>query len=75
MKPKLTRTQELALIDLGLQHVLDTLTVHKKTRRTPWNKGIRKAHGNTKHRWSDAQREKFKATMKQKWAERKKKQK
>ena len=60
---KLTRKQELALIDLGLQKVIDSLTVSKPKsapRETPKPKT---------RRWTTAQRKKFQKSMKKKWAE------
>lgn len=73
---KLTRKQELALIDLGLKAVLrnyfDNVPVErgpyrKSEKRSPWNKGT------TGKKWSKAQHAKFSETMKAKWADRNKK--
>lgn len=55
---KLTRKQELALIELGFQKILESLT----TTKTAKTKG---------RKWSTAQREKFQKSMKKKWTSRK----
>ena len=62
---KLTRTQELTLIDLGLKSVLDSLNVKQERtfrKQAPWNKG------NTGGKWTMARRKKFSEIMKRKWA-------
>lgn len=51
---KLTRKQELRLIDIGLASVIDNLVV--KTKK-----------GSTGKKWTPAQKAKFKATMKKKY--------
>jgi hypothetical protein len=62
---KLTRQQELSLIDLGLKSLLDGLDapkVREPYKKRPWNKG--KKIG----RWTTERRRKFSETMKKKWA-------
>lgn len=74
---KLTRKQELALIDMGFTQLLRILeggsgnTMHNLRPRTsqfrkhvPWNKG---KHG---RKWTAERRKKFSETMKKKWANR-----
>lgn len=75
---KLTRKQELALIDLGLHQLLKTIeggrgnyihTIGKKRgpyKTGPENKGT---HGK---KWTEKQRRKFSETMKKKWANKEK---
>ena len=63
MKYKLSRQQELALINRGLQSLIDE---HLRPTRTPWNKGVKVK----KHRWTDEQRDKFRATMRKKYGKR-----
>lgn len=61
---KLTRQEELFLIDLGLRELIrrsiEKPTVKKTVVPVPKVK-----------KWTDAQRKKFSQTMKKKWAERK----
>lgn len=64
---KLTRTQELRLIQLGIETLLNkiyTNTPPKTRNYRPHNKGKKGVH-----KWSDTQRKKFSATMKKKWAD------
>jgi hypothetical protein len=65
---KLTRAQELLLINVGLQKLIDGLSENPNIgidkRRVPWNKGKRMK----KSTWTAARRRKFAATMKAKWA-------
>jgi len=63
MKLKLSRKQELSLIDLGLAALLDKalsngngVSLLKEKHPAP-----------KKNKWSEAQRRKFKATMKKVW--------
>lgn len=61
-KVKLTRKQELQLIDIGLQKLLeDSLKIRKPTKTTTKKSG-----------WSKSQHEKFSKTMARKWSKRKK---
>lgn len=69
---KLTRKQELYLIDLGLSQVIDNLMGHVKSKRTPWNKGIRKNGLKKARKWTKEQRAKYAETMKRKWGNRSK---
>jgi len=64
MNIKLSREQELRLIQLGLDHLLNAeypISIVTKVRP---NKA-------TKKKWSDSQRAKFQKTMKKIWAEKK----
>jgi len=61
---KLNRRQELALIELGMQALLDKIATPKP--RGPYNKKPLKSA------WSEARRAKFAATMKKKYADKKK---
>lgn len=62
---KLTRAQERALANIGLQKLLESLgTSVITTKRIPWNKGLK---SNRKQKWSKAQHAKFSKTMKAKW--------
>lgn len=64
---KLTRKQELALIELGFQKVLEVLnggTTTVEPKRKPGRK--------RSYKWTPEQREKFRETMRKKWAARKK---
>lgn len=66
---KLTRRQELSLINLGFEKLLESLETSRKprtTKKAAWNKGKKG------RKWTDAQREKFRTTMRNKWAKRKK---
>ena len=67
---KFTRKQEIALIELGLNQLLEKLSngesiPHKrgpyKKKFTPWNKG------KSGTRWTPERRAKFKETMRKKW--------
>jgi hypothetical protein len=76
---KLTREQELMLIELGFKQLLAGLHTANgipRAQRVPWNKGKhtgpRKKTG--AHKWTPKQRAKFIKTMKAKWAERKAKE-
>jgi len=65
---KLTRAQELCLIQLSIETLLTkvyTNTPPKTRNYKPWNKG---------KKWSAAQHKKFSATMKKKWAAKRKAQ-
>jgi hypothetical protein len=71
----LTREQELFLIQLGIQYLNTLTTKHGPNYgKEPWNKGKktgpRKKKGHNGHKWTDAQRERFKATMKKKYGKR-----
>ena len=59
---KLNRRQELALIELGMQALLDKISAPKP--RGPYSK--------TKSAWTEERRSKFAATMKKKYAAKKK---
>jgi hypothetical protein len=60
---KLTRKQELQLIDLGLEKLLErTLSTSKSVKM--------KNNEPKKRKWTNAQRRAFSLTMKKKWAER-----
>jgi hypothetical protein len=64
---KLTKKQEQALINVGLQTLLRQLNGGVTTVRKPRETKI------VRHKWTEAQRKKFSATMRAKWAERKRK--
>lgn len=68
---RLTRKQELALIELGFQKVLETLT-NGNDGSVTIDKPKRVYPRNRKHKWTAEQRAKFSDTMRKKWAERKK---
>lgn len=57
---KLTRKQELRLIDIGLATVIDKLLVVKPEKKS----------GRGGKKWSPEQKRKFKATMKKKYGKR-----
>ena len=59
---KLTRKQELALIDLGFQQLLDGIG-----KRGPYKKNPVDDKGRYSHKWSAERRAKFSETMKRKW--------
>jgi hypothetical protein len=61
---KLTRQQELALIQIGLNSVLNGLISKPKNPRS-------KSRKTKKRQWSDAQRKKFAKTMAQVWKDKK----
>lgn len=77
----LTREQELFLIQVGIDTLNNAYNVpakvHGRKGKAPWNKGVKtgprksKRKGHNGHKWTEQQREKFKATMKAKWAEKK----
>lgn len=77
-KMTLTRDQEIALIEIGIRSVLERAMTNvpepPASRLAPRVKRTKaaKARRKTKRRWTDAQRVKFRATMKKLWAERKK---
>jgi len=60
---KLTRKQELALIDIGLKTLLNGLVSNEYPKRSVSKPKRRK------RQWTEAQRKKFSATMRKKWAE------
>jgi len=65
MSVKLTRRQELALIDLGLSRLLDeVLNIPKPTKKA---KTTPKPEKKKSRKWTKAQREKFQATMRKVW--------
>jgi len=62
---KLTRQQELVLINIGLSHVLNGLvkpTTKKVSKKKPKS---------TKRKWSETQRKKFAKTMAKVWKDKK----
>jgi hypothetical protein len=64
---KLTREQELKLIELGFKQLLAGLhTANGHPKIVPWNKGKK-----TGRKWTAKQRAKFVKTMKSKWTARK----
>lgn len=66
MKLKLSRKQELSLIDLGLAALLD------KALSNGASISLKEKHpAPKKQKWSEEQRRKFKATMKRVWKEKK----
>jgi hypothetical protein len=70
---KMTREQEIKLIEIGLDKLFNDMISSK---HIPWNKGLKtgkkKRTGKTgAHKWSAAQRARFSKTMKAKWAARK----
>lgn len=66
---KLTRKQELLLIDLGLRWVLENLPTSVVAK----DGEILKKKVSHKRKWSPEQHKKFSRTMKKVWIERKKK--
>jgi hypothetical protein len=65
---KFTRTQELALIDLGLKSLLDNLSPISNKKRGSYK--IKKQAWNKDKKiriWTKEQRKKFSETMKKKW--------
>lgn len=64
---KLTRKQELYLIDLGLETLLSKLVVPRKSTVIPWNKGKKGL------KWSKERHAKYAKTMEKKWGKNRKK--
>lgn len=62
---KLTRKQELQLIDLGLEKLLEKLFPTVKSQPKP----VKVKKEPEKRKWTKAQRHAFSLTMKKKWAE------
>lgn len=60
---KLTRSQELILIDRGLKSLLESLVEKRVVKKNPVDK-----KGKYSLRWSTERRKKFSETMKKKWA-------
>lgn len=69
MNIKLSRKQELHLIQIGIDHLLNNGQPSIKATRIPWNKGRK-----TKVRWTPERKAKFSATMRKKWLEQKRAQ-
>lgn len=67
MSVKLTRRQELALIDLGLSQLLESLNIPKPVKKKSTPKPEKKKAG---RKWSPEQRAKFQASMKKVWKKR-----
>jgi len=80
----LNREQELFLIKLGIDTLNEAYNgptkSHGRKGMAPWNKGVKtgprktKRKGHNGHKWTKAQRDKFRATMKEKWAEKKRRE-
>jgi len=68
MNFKFTRAQELTLIELGIKQLL-TLVEQPKSHHRKSAPAMKVEE--PKRKWSDAQRTKFRATMKKHWATRK----
>jgi len=65
MKVKLTKSQEAALVELGIKTLLERVNEKPTTKRGPYKK---KAAPKTKvRRWTKQQHEKYAATMERKW--------
>lgn len=64
MNLKLTKKQEQALVNLGLETLLNGAT-QTVPARIPWNKG--KKMRKTSRKWSKEQHKKYAETMARKW--------
>jgi hypothetical protein len=75
---KLTRPQELMLIEIGAKALMDMIAEREQARIRKQNSRnsdsssssskSKKSSYNKKQKWTDAQRKKFSITMKKKWA-------
>jgi len=74
---KLTRKQELVLIDLGLRWLVENLPPSADVDEEPviTREVVKKKKKYKPRKWSPEQRDKFRASMKKVWANRKKAQK